>query len=1002
MSKQIEIPKPALKTGERLNGFKVLRVEKLAGIRATAYELVHEKTGAKLLHLHSSEKENVYAIGFRTPPADSTGLPHILEHAVLAGSQKYPLKDVFKELMRSSMQTFINAFTYPDKTIYPVASQIEADFFNLARIYTDLVFNPRLLPETFSQEGHHLEFTEPDNPSSALTISGIVYNEMKGAYSSPNSIIYKTIQENLFPDTVYAHDSGGDPDFIPALTYETFCKYHRTYYSPSNARFFIYGNIPTVKHLLFLEEILKNSRRVKVDSFIKSQRRLTKPRILERTYPADRSEAKKGKISVNVAWLLSENTDYENSLLLEIISGLLVGNSASPLRKALIDSGLGEDLTPVSGMESELKQLMFCVGLRNTKKNAAPIVEKLIFDSLKNIVKTGYDKDLIEGILHQIEFHGKEIVRGSYPYGISLMSYVFQAWLHDGDPLIGLDFPRIIEKIRKLWFEDPLLFQKMTKKWFLDNRHRLLVVMKPDSGFNRKKEKEYRKKMAGLRASLTRAQRQEINRQAQELKKFQSEPDSAEAVATIPKLKLRDIPRVVDTIPSKEILLNGATALVHDIFTDDIAYIDFVFDLAPVPEELQLYLPLLGKMMSGMGAAGLSYEDMARRISLTMGGFGYELTAGLTADSRLTWQKMIFSGKALYRNIPETLNIFGDILCRGDLSDEARMKDLIAERKNNLQSAIVPSGHIFAKRSAGAALSLPAYRDEQWNGRSQLLFVQQTADKYPAERKELIEKLTELKKIIFRRNNLIINLTADKDGIRRAKKSILPMLDKLPTGTVRKNNFQPVFSSVRTGVALSTQVSYVARVLKSPAYTHSDSALLMIAAKELSNEYLYKHIRVQGGAYGATSSYEPSMGLFSFLSYRDPQLVKTLQVFRNAGDFISQRELSAEEMERAIISTISMMDKPMDPSGRGDAALMRYISGVTDKMRRKFREDVLSATPQKLKEAMKKYFSRASKTEMVAVYSSEEKLREANEQLEDKLALKNLFNGQKEAKSDGR
>jgi presequence protease len=991
MSDQSSFPQPTLQAGDVLHGFKVLRVEILRGIRVTAYEIEHKKTGAKVLHLHSADRENLYAIGFRTPPADSTGLPHILEHSVLAGSEKYPLKDVFKELMRSTLQTFINAFTYPDKTIYPVASQIKADFFNLARVYTDLVLHPRLLRETFFQEGHHLEFTEPDNLSSDLTISGIVYNEMKGAYSSPDSLMFKALQEGLYPNSVYAFDSGGDPDVIPELTYEQFCEFHQTYYSPSNARFFIYGDIPTAEHLVFLQEMLAGFRRVKVNSSIKNQKRLTRQRTIHNTYPLDKGESLTRKTSVNLAWMMSENTDYENSLILEIISGLLVGSSASPLRKALIDSGIGEDLTPVSGMEGDLKQIMFAVGLRNTESSDAEKIEKLIFATLKNIVATGYDNDLIEGILHQIEFHGKEIVRGSYPYGITLMGNVFQTWLYDGDPLIGLDFPLVIEKIRKLWADDPQLFQKMTQKWFLDNKHRVLAIMEPDSDFSEKKEKEYREKMAGFKASFKDAELNEINIRAKKLKQFQSEPDSPAAAATIPKLRIEDIPRAVEIIPTQNVLVGGVPTLEHNIFTNGIAYIDLVFDLSHIPEELQPYLPLLGKITSGMGAAGFPYDEMAKRIALKMGGFGYDLGAGFSADAGSCWQKMTFSCKALYRNLPEAINIVSDVLCAGDLSNDARMADLIAERKNNLQSAIVPSGHIFAKRAAGAALTVPAYRDEQWNGRSQLHFVQHTADGFASAKNDLRDKLAQLKALIFCRDNLTINITADADGLHLVDKNITRLLEKLPAISIKQKQEIPLLRAVRAGIAVPTQVSYVARVLRAPAYIDPASALLMVAAKELSNSYLYKHIRVQGGAYGGMSSYDPSLGIFSFLSYRDPHLVETLKVFRDAEAFFSQNEISGTDMEKAIISTIGMIDKPLDPGGRGYVALMRNIAGVTDDMRQKFREEILSATSQKLKGTLSKYFSAASGSASIAVYSAQAKLDDANKQLEEKLVLERLF-----------
>jgi presequence protease len=992
MHDQSKFPEPTLKTGDTLHGFKVLRVEAFPAIRITAYEIEHQKTGAKVLHLHAFDRENLYAIGFRTPPDDSTGLPHILEHSVLAGSEKYPLKDVFKELMRSTMQTFINAFTYPDKTIYPVASQIKTDFFNLARVYTDLVLHPKMLRETFLQEGHHLEFSTPDDLSSDLIISGIVYNEMKGAYSSADSLMYKVLQENIYPDSVYAFDSGGDPNVIPSLTYEQFCAFHRNFYSPTNARFFIYGDITTSEHLLFIAEMLDGFDRVEINSSIKSQQRFTKPRVVRGTYPISKDESTGHKTMINMAWLMSENTDHETSLLLEIISALLVGSAASPLRKALIDSGLGEDLSPVSGIEADLKQLMFCVGLRNSQSEDAQKIEALIFDTLGHIVSDGYDAQLIEGVLHQVEFHGKEVVRGSYPYGIALMGGVFQTWLYDGDPLIGLDFPKTIDMVRQRWEEDPQIFQKLTRQWFLDNPHRVLSIMEPDADFNEKQEKSYRKKMADLKSSLSPDELAQINAQAGALKEFQARPDTPEAAATIPQLRIEDIPKAIETIPTQHSFVGEVPAMEHNLFTNGIAYVDLAFDLADIPEELQIYLPLLGKMLTGMGAAGLTYEEMAKRIALKMGGFGYNLATGFTADGQSTWQKMIISFKALYRNLPEAINIISDIILSGDLSNEARMRDLISERKNNLQSAIVPSGHIFAKMAAGAALTLPAYRDEQWHGRTQLKFAQTTAGNFSASKKELREKLEELRRLLFSKKKLMINLTAEEQGLMMAREHLPEFLNQLQsTGTTTGSRapFHP--ASLSAGIAIPTQVSYVAYVLTTPPYTDAASPLLMLSARELSNSYLYRHIRVLGGAYGGMSSFDSSLGLFAFLSYRDPYIAETLRVFKDAQEFYTTNEIPQDDMDKAIISTIGMIDKPSDPSSRGYTAMMRTFAGVSDEMRQKFRDDILSATPQKLKNTLSDYFSRAPKATAVAVYSAPEKLEEANKQLEEKLLIENIF-----------
>jgi len=990
MTKQETFPRPTLAAGDSISGFSILRVVPIEAMRLTAYEMEHVKTGAKVLHLHAFDRENLYAIGFRTPPADSTGLPHILEHSVLAGSEKYPLKDAFKELMRSTMQTFINAFTYPDKTLYPVASQIKTDFYNLARVYTDLVLHPRLLRETFLQEGHHLEFSTPGDPTSDLVISGIVYNEMKGAYSSPDSLMFKDIQENLYPETIYAHDSGGDPEIIPSLTYEQFKDFHRKYYSPTNARFFIYGDIPTVDHLEFLEEMLSGFDRVDVDSSIKSQPFFTEPRRVSGTFPVEDGESLACKTMVNVAWMLAENKDFETALLLEIISGLLVGSAASPLRRALIDSGLGEDMTPVSGIESDLKQLMFCAGLRNAKSADVDKVEKLIDATLQKIVADGFDRELVEGILHQVEFHGKEISRGSYPYGITLMGNVFQTWLYDGDPLIGIDFSRVIENIRKRWTDDPQVFQKMIRKWLVDNPHRLLAVMEPDPDFSRKNEERLKAKMTALQAGFSKEQLREIDEQAARLKAFQNATDSAESAATLPKLKLEDIPRQIETIPTAATSLLSVPALTHDLFTNGIAYVDLAFDIAHVPEDLQPYLPLLGKIMSGMGAAGFTYDEMAKRIALTMGGFGYDLTAGLTADAADTWQKMIFSFKALYRNVPAAFDTVRDILCAGDLDQEARMRDLIAERKNNLQSSIVPNGHVFAKRAAGAGLTLPAYRDEQWHGRTQLRFVQLQAGDFDASRKTLCRKLAELKEIVFARGNLVVNITAEEAGLQLVKDHLGRLLEKLPQDQRTGERGRPVLAPVCAGIAVPTQVSYVARVMKAPSYNDPAAALLMLASRELSNSYLYKYIRVQGGAYGGMSSFDATLGLFAFLSYRDPHIAETLSVFQEAQKFYSQNDMTADDMEKAVISTLSALDKPLDPSGRGYVAMIRHFVGATDQMRQAFRDRIFAATPQQVRSALAGYFAEAAQAKAVAVYAAQEKLEDANQYLAEKLTLEKL------------
>lgn len=991
-------PALTLLPDERRHGFIVRRVEQIPEIRITAYEMEHERTGARVLHLHCDDRENLYAIAFRTPPTDSTGLPHILEHSVLAGSERYPLKDAFNELLKGTLQTFLNAFTYPDKTIYPVASQVRADYYNLARVYTDLVLNPRLLPQTFAQEGHHFEPADPEDPTSDLIVSGIVYNEMKGAYSSPDSLMYKTLQENLYPDTPYACDSGGSPEAIPSLTYEQFRAFHQAYYSPTNAYWFLYGDIPTTDHLAFLEEMLAGFGRVEVDSAIGSQPRWNAPSAVHGRYPVGKTENLQKKTTVNVGWMLSENTDHDTALLLQIVAGALVGSAAGPLRKALIDSGLGEDLSPVTGLERDLKQIAFAVGLRGTEQENARQIEKLILETLRRVVADGFDRELIEGTLHQVEFHGKEIQRGNFPYGITLMGRVFHTWLYGGDPLSGLNFPRLIEEVRLRWTEHPSLFEDVVRTWLLENPHRLLSVMAPSPDYLEEQEAAFKNRMSGIKATLSADRVEQIRRDAEALKSFQAQADGPEILACLPKLHVRDLERRVETIPTEHLEIGGVPALSHELFTNGIAYLDLAFDMADVPEDLQPYLPLLGKLITNMGAAGLDYEKMSKRIALKTGGLGSNLSAGLYAHGRTQnrsadpehWQKMIFRVRALSRNIGEAVEILADLLTAGDLSDETRMRDLIAEKKNRLHAAVIPSGHLFAKRSAGASQSIPAWRDEQWSGRTQLERVAELLAAFGDRKDAFRDKLTRMKELIFRRDRLTLNLTADAEGLARLGQAAEGLLLRLPGGGAAGRASLPKLRAQDTGIAIPAQVCYVARVMKAPTYTDPLAAPLWVLSRHLSSGYLYKHIRVHGGAYGGMCQFDPMSGLFAFLSYRDPHLIETLDVYRAAADFMIQGKIPAEDLEKAVVGAIGALDRPMDPAGRGFTALTRACAGLTDADRQTFRDAVLNVTPGQLQETAARYFPPASTSAVVAVYAAEERLIQANETLPAKLAIERL------------
>ncbi len=979
----------AIRPDDTIHGFRILRVTSLPELRATAVEAEHLATGALVLHLACDDRENLFSIGFRTPPADSTGVPHILEHSVLAGSERYPVKDAFNELHRGTLQTFINAFTYPDKTIYPVASQVRADYFNLARVYADLVLKPRLLPETFRQEGHHLEFADPSDRASELRVSGIVYNEMKGAYSSPDNVMFKAIQENLFPDTAYRWDSGGAPEEIPSLTYRQFQDFHRAFYSPSNARFFLYGDIPTRDHLAFLQELLAGFGKIPVDSRIGSQTRWSSPKSVRGFYPVGPKESLDGRTTVNLAWMLCENTETQTALLMEILAGILVGSAAGPLRKALIDSGLGQDLSPVTGIERDLKQIVFAVGLRGTDPAKASPIEALILETLRRCAAEGYDPELIEGTLHQVEFAGKEIVRSNYPYGIVLMGRAYHSWLYDGDPLANLNFPRLIETARAEWKKNPRLFEETTRRWLIDNPHRLMSVVEPSRTLQTEREKAFREKMAERKDGMAGPGLERIASEASALKRFQSEPDAPAALASLPRIGRSDLPREIEKIPTERESLSGVPLLAHEIFTNGIVYLDLAFDVADVEEDLQPYLPLLGKLMTSMGAAGLSYEQMAKRIQLRTGGIGCHVTAGFSLAGDRTWQKMIFQLRALERNVSEAVKILTDILTAADFSDDARMRDLEAEKKNGLQAAVIPSGHIFARRSAGAGLSLPAYRDEQWHGLSQLRLIASLHDGFDANKDDLRSRLGRLRSRVVGRQRLTINVTASQAGLDAFRKCAADLIAGLPAGTAAFPSSAGPGPLVARGVAIPADVSYVAKVLRGPVYGNPLAPSLMVLARHLSNGYLYRRIRVQGGAYGGMSAFDPGAGTFAFLSYRDPHIVETLDVYREAEAYACSAVVPPDEMDRVVIGTIGAFDKPMDPAGRGYAAMIREFIGLTDGERQKFRNGILEMTPQGLLDAARQLFEKTA--ENVAVYAAEERLKRANERLDGELRMEPLL-----------
>lgn len=983
MNAETHCPKASYSAGDLVLGFRVERVTPIPEIRSTAYELVHLRTGARILHLHCEDRENFYAVTFRTPPPDSTGVAHILEHSVLAGSESFPVRDAFNELGKGSMQTFLNAFTAPDFTCYPVASQVPADFYNLASVYTDLVFRPLLKENTFLQEGHHMEIDE----AGRLLISGIVYNEMKGAFSSPETVSQRATMQGIFPDGPYGVESGGHPDHIPDLTYGQFLEFHRRYYSPSNAWIYFYGNLPTGRHLEFLAPRLGGFGSAHVESSIPLQPRWDAPRSISENFPVGPDDPLERRSTVNIAWLTCAQSDGEERLVLEVLQEALIGNDGAPLRRALIESGLGEDFTPAAGLIAYYRELPFVVGLRGTDPDKAGAIEKLALDTLRQIADNGLPEEILEAAFHQVEFQGLEISRS---FGLDLLFRSIGNWLHGLDPVPALRLPALIEGLRARWKQDPDLFRMAVRRWLVDNPHRLRALILPSHTLAEEQRSRLDARLSALATGLPPEEREKISARAAALLEEQRRKETPESLAVLPRLEIGEIPREIEIVPTDERVVGGVRILEHDLFTNGIAYVDIALDVSDVPEDLQPLLPMLGAAATGMGAGGRSYEEFATHKALNTGGVGFELKVRDLQRGSGTTQTMLIRANALKRNLPRMMGILGDILTAGDLDDHGRLRNILAEMRNEMRAAVAPRGHQFVLRAAAAGISQGAYRDEQWHGASQIRFLSALQRRSASDAGTLAGDLRRLRGLVFRKDRLIVNLTGDGSILGVLRPLTEKLIGSLPLVGYKETASGPGQEVVHRGVSIPGDVCYVARVLPAPRFTDPGAPRTLALAGLLADGILYRKIRVEGGAYGGFAVHQPSFGIFSMLSYRDPNLEKTVEVYDGLFEEFLSQDLDPEEVRKVIISTIGSLDRPLEPASRGYAALERFLMRLTDEDRRVLREEILNMDAPALHSAAEELRDAMKGKSAQAVLAPRERIEAANRVLGGKFVLEEL------------
>jgi hypothetical protein len=970
-----------LKKGQEIQGFVITKVTALVELNAVLFQLQHIKTGARMVHLGSQDPNNLFAVGFRTPPADSTGVAHVLEHTVLCGSRRYPVHDPFFTMIKRSLNTFMNAMTSSDWTLYPYASQNRKDFYNLMEIYLDAAFFPLLRERDFRQEGHRIEFAEMDNPESPLVFKGVVYNEMKGAMADPSSLLHRRLAKALYPTTCYRHNSGGEPANIPDLTWDKLRAFHANYYHPSNAYFFTYGDLPLEKHLEIIEQqALRNFSAKKIKSEVSLETRFSAPRRVTENFPLDPGESTDKRSMVQLAWLTCDIANSFERLALNLLSSLLLGNPAAPLYKALLDSGLGSNLAPGTGYQDENRTTYFAAGLQGTNPEETERIEELILATLKEVAQTGFSKERIEGAIHRLEFTHKEITGDHYPYPLALLLRILGPWLHCGDPESPLKLDENLARLRREIAAGPF-FENLIRRHLLGNPHRVILTLKPDLAQKKQEEEATFAKLEKIRAALTNEAKKRIVDQARELLQAQ---EAREDLSCLPTLKREDIPVEEPRVPSDLSWEGNHRVQWHDQPTNDIGYFIAHLPANDLSEDMLPYVPLFCALLTQIGAAGHSYLEMARRMEAGTGGIQVGTEVLEHPENLTEFQRVVqIKGKALIRNQDQLFSILSDLCNAPDFTDLTRLHTVIGQLKINLENSIPASGHTYAARAGAGRLTAAAQQRESWSGLTQVRLIRKVAALQTEELKEISRRLQDIAQALLARNLIHCAMTAEKRSFMPIRSVLRPYLSGLPErGSLTSAEREPFTAHpAKLGWAASVPVSYVAQVFRAVPYIHSDAASLMVLAKLMRSCYLHREIREKGGAYGGLAAYDSEAGIFSMLSYRDPQLVRTLKVYDEATRWVVAGDFNGEEITEAILAVFSDLDRPLSPGGRGNREFINTRQGQTMAMRQQLRERVLAVDQESLVAVAAKYLQNGQQESTVSVIASEEALCEANKEL---------------------
>ncbi len=954
-----------------MNNFQLIREEHVSEFNSLAKWYRHTPTGAEILSMENDDENKCFGINFRTPPQDSTGVAHILEHSVLCGSRKYPLKEPFIEMAKGSLKTFLNAFTYPDKTCYPVASTNLQDFYNLVDVYLDAVFYPNLTPYTLAQEGWHYEIETPDAP---LEFKGVVFNEMKGNYSSPDGLLGEHLQQALYPDNEYGVDSGGDPKVIPNLTFEQLSEFHRRLYHPSNARIFFYGDDDAQKRLAILDEWLSAFEKTQPQSEVSFQPRWNEPRSVEKTYATD--EDSDGKSYLKMGWVLDEPTSMDEALAWQMLSYVLLSTPAAPLRKALIDSALGENVT--GGLEESLRQPTFSAGLKGIEAENAAKIEALIVDTLEDLAQNGIDPETIEAAVNTFEFHLRENNSGGFPRGLALMLWSLDTWLHDKDPIEPLRFEKPLQEL-KARLKTERVFETMIAGQLLGNRHRATVLLTPDAALTARQEADEKGRLSAAREMLSTDEIQKLILDTQELKRRQETPDPPEVLALIPGLELADLDKQNKITPREEKHLAGVPVFHNPLFTNGILYADIGFNLRNVPQHLLPYVSLFGRALTQIGTQNEDFVRLTQRIGQKTGGIGASTFLSAKRDHPEAAAWLFLRGKAVPERAQDMLDIWRDVLLTVKLDNQERFKQMAMEEKARLESSLVPSGHGYVATRLRAHFSEAGRLNEALGGVSYLFFLRELCAKIDSEWGEVLESLESLRSHWLNKSSAHGHVTADDDLYNKFAPRFADFLGTLPAHNPVPDAWDFPSPPRGEGLTIPAQVNYVgkgANLFELDYQSHGSAAVI---SNYLNTTWMWERVRMRGGAYGGFCGFDQLTGVFTYGSYRDPNLLKTLDIYDGTPDFLREADISEIELRRSIIGVISDMDTYRLPDAKGWSSFMRHLIGETDERRQQMRDEVLNTGADDFKN-FADVLEQVAQSGHVVVMGSSDAIKTANEE----------------------